>query len=103
MLGEFVTSSHMRVPVASNPKYFSVSRFKSTLSPSRCLTSTCGGTTTRSESVTISSAPGLPGSATNPIPLLLPRDYLTGDYLSLPRALFQRGRFPHCFLYKDTL
>src|SRR5271165_5329811 len=59
MFGAAVTNCHMRVPVSSNPKYRSVSRFNSTDSLSRKRTSTCGKTSARSANDTIGPAPQL--------------------------------------------
>src|ERR1700676_107415 len=57
MHGWVVTSSHIRVPVASKPKYRSLSRFSNTDSPSSCRIRTFGGTTARMVNSTIFWAP----------------------------------------------
>src|SRR5208337_1802804 len=81
MLGEDVSSSHMRVPVVSNPKYFSVARFSKTDSPSRCRTRTCSGTTTRLVNGIIRcfSCPCVPGGTAGRF----------GLYLSAPRVSYR--------------
>src|SRR5712692_6219880 len=61
MFGEPVTSCHIRVPVSSNPKYCSVSRFSKTASRSRKRTRTWVGVAARSVNETIGTAP--PGEA----------------------------------------
>src|SRR5258708_5192816 len=63
MFGEPVTSCHIRMPVSSNPKYCSVSRFSKTDSRSKMRTRTWVGVAARSANETIGTAPrGNPGS-----------------------------------------
>src|SRR5713226_992204 len=63
MFGAAVTSCHIRVPVSSNPKYSSVSRFSRTDSRSTKRTRTWAGVAARSVNETIGSAPpGEPGT-----------------------------------------
>src|SRR4030088_2867856 len=57
MFGEAVTTCHIRVPVSSNPKYCSVSRFSRTDSRSRKRIRTWAGVAARSVNETISAAP----------------------------------------------
>src|SRR5260370_22484179 len=64
MLGDPVNNCHMRVPVSSNPKYCSVSRFSRTDSRSRTRTRTWAGVAARSANETIGTAP--PGETPSP-------------------------------------
>src|SRR5260370_10296390 len=57
MLGEPINNCHMRVPVSSNPKYCSVSRFSKTDSRSRTRTRTWAGVAARSANETIGTTP----------------------------------------------
>src|SRR5882762_10360697 len=57
MFGEAVTSCHIRVPVSSNPKYCSVSRYSKTDSRSRKRTRTRVGVAARPVNETIGTAP----------------------------------------------
>src|SRR6266849_9799956 len=95
MFGEAVTSCHIRVPVSSNPKYCSVSRFSKTDSRSRMRTRTWAGAAARSVEETIGAAP--PGDSRPSIPLRaggLPlAKYSTGDCHASLRACGQRWFF----------
>src|SRR5258708_5399005 len=63
MFGEPVTSCNIRVPVSSNPKYCSVSRFSKTDSRSRKRTKTWAGVAARSVNETIGTVlQGNPGT-----------------------------------------
>src|SRR6267143_2361742 len=81
MFGEAVTSCHIRVPVSSNPKYCSVSRFNKTDSRSRKRTRTWAGVAARSVNETIGTAPpGEPPALNSP-----------AHGRAAPRKVFYRG------------
>src|SRR5713226_6536552 len=80
MFGEPVNNCHMRVPVSSNPKYCSVSRFSKTDSRSRRRTNTWLGVAARSVNETIGTTP--PEE---------PRAYFFHARGDFPSKVFNRG------------
>src|SRR5260370_37133781 len=90
MFGEPVTSCNIRVPVSSNPKYCSVSRFSKTDSRSRKRTKTWAGVAARSVNETIGTVlQGNPGTHVHRAREDAPAKHSTGDWRASLRAYSQ--------------